>query len=400
MGEVESAERFIPPLVTSGDLPDVVVDIDKSYYQHLDELREKYPAVRLPRRDSEIYVFLRAEEARFVLSDFEHFTNRKDEDDPYIEDNLLPSSMDPPEHTKYRNVLQPFFTPRAVRELEDGMKALANRLIDGFVADGSCEFIEAFGKPYPCLIFCQLLDLPLEDVPYLVEHEALVWTPPAEDPDRSLNRRGMEVLRNYLYDQIKQRRVKPRNGLFDAMLDAEVDDRKLTDYEIVMMALLLCLGGFHTTKGALSRQFIHLARHPEDRRHLRENPELFPRFVEEMIRIYSMGETFRIVKKDFVLGGVELKKGMLVSAHKPAANRDPRLFENSKKIDLSRPSRHVGFGAGPHMCLGLHVARTDMRIALQEWHKRIPDYRMPDGFVVQEQLFAGVGPLEVPLIWR
>lgn len=392
-------EPFDPPLADSADLPDVVVDIDKNYYQHLDELREQYPAVRLPRRGQEIIVFLRYDDVRTILMDYDRFSSQRGDDEPYTEDNLIPSSFDPPEHGKWRAILAPAFAPKKMQEMEAGMLALSNQLIDEFINKGSCEFISAFGKPYPVFIFCQIMDLPLEDVPYLVEQEAMVWTPPAEDPDRSLNRAGLAALRKYLYDQVKQRRAKPRNGLFDHMLASEVDGRPLTDYEVVMMSLLLCLGGFHTTKGALSRMIIHLARHPDERHALCNNMAMFPKFIEEILRIYSMGETYRRVCKDTVLAGVALKKGDYVSAHKPAANRDPRAFEDPNKINLDRPTRHIGFGAGPHVCLGQWLARMDMRIALEQWHKRIPDYSLPDGFVITDQLFAGVGPLEIPLSW-
>lgn len=383
------------------DYPSVVTNAEENYYRDRDRLREESPAYRVEKPGQKFYTFMRMDTVKRVLLDTETFSNVKVEGaGGAVEENLLPSSKDPPEHARYRAVIAPFFTPSAVKKIMPDFPIFANKLIDRFVDRGHCEYQHEFSEPYPGYILLKVLGVPEEDLPIMVEAESKLWIPPEEDPDFSRRRAATNQAIQYLEDKIRQCQKNPDDSLFSALLASEVDGRKLTPLEVRQYTLILVMGGLHTTKALLGKTMAHLAQNPDLRRTIIENPAKIPTLIEEMLRVYSMGESFRFATKDVEIDGCPVKKGDMVSVNWTAANRDPRAYDCPASVKLDRGNTlHVGFGFGAHICMGMHLARADMRVALDEWHKRIPHYRIKEGAELKEQIWAGAGIRELPLEW-
>ena len=390
------------PVIDLAEVPHVASDPTQSLYAFFDLRREANPVVRCQTAEGTWHTFLRAETAKSILMDTDTFrTYHPDRGESgYFEEELLPASKDPPEHKKYRQIIQAPFSARAAKALEPQMRHFAAMLIDSIAPKGSCEFIEAFAQPYPGLVFLEFMRFPLEDLPTLAEWDVKFWTPPAADPDGSLRRSGLEGLKGYVRDQLRRKRDTPDESLLGLLARAHIDGRSLTDDEIASYGTLACIGGIHTTKAVLGRMMLHLAQRPDQRRRLREDPTLFPRFVEEALRIYAIGESFRFVTRDVTIDGCSLKRGDRISVHWPAVNRDPRAYPDPTEIHLDgRAYNHMAFGYGPHFCVGMHIARHDMTIALEEWHRRIPDFELEPGAKITERVWGGAGLHALPLRW-
>jgi cytochrome P450 len=384
-------------------IPDVCTDLDKEYYSLLDALREESPVARVFSGGITTLMFLRAEEVRQAVSDATRFSSapQAGESRGYFDDLLIPASMDPPEHTKFRMLLQPWFTPAVARSLEPQMRQFAKELTESALQKGECDYVEEFAKPYAGLVFCSVVGLPPEDLPDICRWEADVWLPFEQDPQRKRQAAGLTALKDYLGGKIRAAREGADfDSLIGKLVKAEVDGRPLTDYEIKMIGLLACLGGVHTTKATLGKMMHHLSKNESMRHQLVENTDSIGAFIEEYLRLYSLGHSFRHVKVDTELGGCPLKAGERVAVHWVAASRDPREHGNATEFQLDRRPKHLSLGFGPHMCLGMHIARMDMAIALEEWLKVIPDFRVKPGVVVEEQVVSGVGIKSLPLEWK
>jgi cytochrome P450 len=390
------------PVVDLAEVPHVASDPTRSLYAFFDQLREVSPVVQCQTAEGSWYAFLRASAARSILLDTDTFkTYHPDRGESgYFEEELLPASKDPPEHKKYRQIIQAPFSARAARTLESRMRFFAAGLIDAIAPKGYCEFIEAFAAPYPGMVFLEWMKFPLEDLQTLAAWDAKFWTQPAADPDGSLRKSGLEGLKAYVRDQLRRKRAAPDDSLLSVLAAADIDGRALTDDEIVSYGTLACIGGVHTTKAVLGRMMLHLAQWPEQRRRVRADPVLMRRFIEEALRVYAIGESFRFVARDVTVDGCALKRGDRISVHWPAVNRDPRAYANPTEMHLQGPPySHMAFGYGPHFCVGMHLARHDMSIALEEWHRQIPDFQLEPDATVTERVWGGAGLHALPLRW-
>jgi cytochrome P450 len=196
-----------------------------------------------------------------------------------------------------------------------------------------------------------------------------------------------------------ERRAERQDDIMSYLLDAEIDGRALTDEELRQICFLLYAAGLDTVANALGFTFLHLARNPDDRRRLIDEPELIPEFIEEMLRYYGVVAPGRIVTRDVDYAGCPMKAGDRIICSIPAANRDPREFSDADTFRLDRtPNRHLAFAAGPHRCLGSHLARIELRVALEEWHARIPEYALADEDAVSYKLGL-IGVERLPLRW-
>lgn len=390
------------PRVDLADVPHVASDPGGSLYEFFDRLREQGPVARCVTSEGAWYAFLRADTAKAVLMDTDTFRtyNPVAGESGYFEEELLPASKDPPEHRKYRQVIQAPFSARAARELEPRMRAFATNLIDAIAPRGECEFIAEFAQPYPGLVFMALMKFPLEDLPLLAAWDQKFWTSPASDPDGSIRKSGLEGLKGYVRAQVHRKRAAPDESLIGQLTLAQIDGRSFSEDEIVSYGALACIGGIHTTKAVLGRMLLHLAQRPDQQLRLRREPALIRRFVDEALRVYAIGESFRFVAADVELEGCPLKRGDRISVHWPAVNRDPRVFPDPTEVHLDGPvPAHLAFGYGPHFCVGMHVARHDMAIALEEWQARIPEFSLAPGAIVTERVWGGAGLHALPLRW-
>lgn len=385
------------------EVPNIASDARRSLYAYFDDLREKHPLVRCRSAEGSWITFLRAETAKRILMDTETFrTYHPDKrESGYFDDEFLPASKDPPEHRYYRAPIQSVFSARVARTLEPRMREFADELVDRLVMQGACDFIEAFAGPYPGLVFMELMKFPLADLPIITKWDAQFWTAPDDDPDGSLRQSGLQGLRDYVRAQLRAKRASADDSMLSTLVTTEIHGLPLTDEEIVSYGTLACIGGIHTTKAALGRMFLHLATDPKQRSRLHDEPALAGRFVNEALRVYAIGESFRFAARDVVVDGCALRRGDRISVHWPAINRDPREFPAPNTVHLDGPvPSSLAFGYGPHFCVGMHVARHDMQIALEQWLRRIPDFELAADQPIKERVWGGAGLARLPLRWR
>jgi cytochrome P450 len=302
------------------------------------------------------------------------------------EQPLLPLEVDPPLHTEYRRILNPRFTPKAIAALEPEVRQIVGGLLDTFAGRGACDFHEEFATPLPSGIFLAMMGLPLDDLPQFLQWRDNTIRPDVEPGDiegaQRLRRETAHAISDYFRTAIAARRADPDDSLLSAVVHAERGGQPLTEEELLGISHLLLIGGLDTVTATLDCMVEFLATHPGHRRQLVEDPSLIPAAVEELLRHLSPVMVVpRTATRDMTLHGVELQAGDSVTLVLGAANADDEAF-GPDAVDFRRdPNKHVAFGAGHHLCLGAHLARLELRVALEELHARIPDYRLPEGFV-------------------
>jgi cytochrome P450 len=300
---------------------------------------------------------------------------------------MIPQQIDPPAQTRYRKLLDPHFSRRRMEALAPALRAHANELIDAFIEQGSCEFDSAFAIPLPCTAFLHLLGLPPSDLDLFLELKDGIIRPnkgqPSMPMDEAEKRRAATGRRIYEYFEqtLDERRRAPREDLLTTLLTAEIEGEKLERNEVLDICFLLLLAGLDTVTATLGCNMAYLAANPDQRRRLLENPGLIPGAVEELLRWETpVTAVPRVAKRDVTIGDFEIKAGEMVTFLLGAANTDESHFERADEVDFERERNvHTAFGVGPHRCLGSHLARMELRVALEEWHRRIPEYAIAPG---------------------
>ena len=291
---------------------------------------------------------------------------------------LRPLALDPPEHGVYRQVLSAAFSPQAAARREEEIRLACQELVGGFARAGRCELLEAFTKPLPTRIFVGMMGLPASEAVQLLQwNDALLHR--YDDPEG--RRVAAKSIEGYLAALIHERR-RARGGreddLVEVLLAGRVHDRPLTDDEILDCAFLLFMAGLDTVTAVASFSFRTLADRPDLQQLVSADPAIVPRAVEELLRAHAIVNAARTATRDTTMaGGVRVKAGDRVLLATSLASRDPHEFPHPEAIDFGRQAnRHLAFGAGPHRCLGSHLARVELRVALEEFHRRIPHYRV------------------------
>src|SRR4051812_11325057 len=366
-------------------------------------LREETPVFRSDIAGSyDLFYLLRYEDNLKALQDYETFSSRTVQ---YLGDSthkMIPEELDPPDHTKYRRALSPHFTPGVVRTWEDEIRSLCVSLIEEFRDRGHGDFTQDFAQKFPTTIFLRIMGLPVEQRDEFIRraHVILRTKKAEEDPDGAIRGAATQQIIGDLAAVIAARRQEPRDDLVSHLLAERIDGEPIGDAEFFAMGFLLYIAGLDTVASVLTYSFKHLAENPGLRRMLIEKPEMIPDAVEEFLRFFSIASGARVVTRDTEFAGVPMKEGDRILYCTAAAGRDPEQFSDPDTfIPDRKPNRHLAFGAGPHRCVGSHLARLELRIALEEWHKRIPDYRIPEGTQFREWV-GSVAQLEaLPLEW-
>jgi cytochrome P450 len=298
---------------------------------------------------------------------------------------LIPLQIDPPEHAKYRRLLDPHFSPKQVATLETDARRLVGRLVDGFADRGACDLHAEFTEPLPSTIFLALMGLPQSDLPEFLRWKDAIVRPDVDPGDVEAAERARkdagQAIYAYFEGAIDERVKNPDEGLFTRLLASEVEGRTLSREEILDISYLLLLGGLDTVTATLDCSFAWLAQHPEARAGLGTDPERVSVVVEELLRHQTpVAMVVRVAAQETVVNGVEVHKGDHVSLLIGASNADEAEFENAHEVSFERgANRHLSFGGGPHRCLGSHLARLELRVAMEEFHRRIPDYSLAEG---------------------
>ena len=339
------------------------------------------------------------EDMRFILTQPDLFTNKGEAGFSRLMGeswDLVPLELDPPEHTTYRSLLNGLLSPSVVARLTPGITARAVELIEAVREKGECEFLDAFGRPFPVSIFMQLMGLPGE-----LTDQFLAWEfDLLHDPSMDKKVAAAFAIRDYLATLAADRRAYPTGDLTSSVVTAKIDGELLTDERVKGMLYLLFVGGLDTVASSLGFFFRHLAEHPDQQARLRREPALVDRAVEELLRRFSVVTVHRQCLSDVELGGVRMKAGDWITLNTSLGSLDPESFDDPLAVDLNRRNvRHFGFSFGPHFCAGSHLARRELTTALREWLARIPTWRIKANEAVQARGGGVYGVERLVLSW-
>jgi cytochrome P450 len=307
-----------------------------------------------------------------------------------------PISSDPPFHHDARKLLLPAFTKTAIARLEPATRAFCHSLIDQFGAAETVDAARDYAQHIPVRVIADMLGFPPEDGPQFREFvNDLLEGVNLESEEREAR---IGRLFDYLLEQVHDHLDRPREDLTTYLLEAEIYGQKLTADHVVGTMALLLIAGIDTTWSAIGSSLWHLARVPEDRRRLVAAPELLPTAMEEFLRAYAPVTMARLVTGDVTWRGVDMKADDWILLSFPAANRDPAQFERAGEVVVDRAvNRHAAFGLGIHRCLGSHLARMELRVALAAWLERVPEFSLADPGAVTWSTGQIRGPRSLPV---
>ncbi len=320
---------------------------------------------------------------------------------PWMKIQFLPQNLNGEPHRDLRRVLNRWFSPTAVRRMEPTVISHSRTLIQEIAPRGNCDFVTDFGIRFPTDMFLASLGLPMEDGPQFVEWVEQIFS------SFSGGTAAIEAaasIKAYFADALDDRMRRPRDletDFLSRLAHSEMEGERFERDDILTICMTLMTAGLDTTRSALGYILHHLATHDDDRRALVEDPSLVPKAVEEFIRLYTLIlQDGRLVTEDIDFHGCPMKKGDVVWLGLAQANRDPRMFADPTTYDPHRPNlgKHLGFAAGPHRCLGMHLARHELVIALNEWHRVIPDYRLDTTQPLVER-GSQLTLTTLPLVW-
>lgn len=316
---------------------------------------------------------------------------------------MVPTRMDPPEHTPYRKAIDKGLNLAQIREVESDVRSVAIELIEGFASHGGCDFAKDYGGVFPVRVFLALAGLPLEDAAKLNLLANEMTRPSGSTPDEQ--GRSLEAANKGFFDYvgpiIEERRGGSGTDLITLMVNSEINGEPIAQDKALGLVSLLLLGGLDTVVNFLSFMMIYLARHPETVEELRSDPLKLQRGVEEMFRRFAVVSDARFVVADMEYYGTQLKRGDLILLPTALHGLDDIQHEDPMRVDLSRRNvSHSTFAQGPHRCAGMHLARMEVTITLQEWLARIPRFSLKEGAapIYHSGIVAAVE--NVPLVWE
>jgi len=309
---------------------------------------------------------------------------------------LTPIEYDPPQHTLYRRVLNPYFSPGALKRLDSEVHETCLSLVREFEDRGSCEFVGEFSSKFPAYVFLSLMGMPRELAPQFLEWERGLL----HSADHAVRSAAARAIYQYIRGFADEQRSNPTTDLMRGIFSAEIEGRPLTENEILGMIFVLYIGGLDTVNSTVGWIFRHLARDHALQDRLREHPEDIPLAVEEFTRAFSVASATRSVTRDIEFHGTSLRKGDSVVFSMTLATRDPRAYPDPHRIDIDRKrGQNLNFASGPHTCLGMHLARREIRIVLEALLPRLRNLRVSNGASSGFVSGLGFGLKSLPLAW-
>ncbi|WP_068878854.1 MULTISPECIES: cytochrome P450 [unclassified Phenylobacterium] len=310
---------------------------------------------------------------------------------------FFPVEVDPPDHAKYRALFAPFFKPAVVNAMKDKITARVDELIDVLAPKGGCEFISEFSRIFPASIFIDMAGLP-----HARADEFLAWARTALDQNQPADAKTAALLRirDYLAEEIRARRDRPRDDMLSTIANAQIDGERISVDDATGGAIVLFIAGMDTVANLLGWVFLQLASDPGLQARLRAEPSILPGALEEMLRFFSPVTVSRRAARDADVCGVRIKAGDTVCCSMTLASRDEAEFPNPDTLNVDAPAqRHLAFGFGPHLCLGMHLARLEATVVLQRWFTRVPPFRVVPGSLIRRRGAGVLGVDELPLTW-
>lgn len=389
--------HVLPGFVYDFDMfnpPGAEADIQRAWRR----LQEGPPVFWTPRHGGH-WVATRGEDIVRIQRDYEVFSHAaytvpRANADP---EDMIPVSIDPPRHTSYRTLINSLLPPARVIALGEEARIFANELIDGLIGRGECEFVDEFAKHLPIVMFLRLVNLPLDDRRKLLAMSEKAARP--RNPEK--NRQAFVDLHEYMQPWIDLRRREPGDDAISRIVHGKVEGRPLNDREIMAILNIVMFGGLDTVASMLGFIAWHLARHARDRARLRDEPGIVPHAVEEFLRRYGVANNGRLVMRDVELGGALLRKGDQIVVPNGLYGLDEHVFPDALRVDFDRSNViHAAFGNGPHRCPGSFLARTELRVFIEEWLRRIPDFEVKRGESAQMRSGFVNGMIRLPLQWQ
>jgi cytochrome P450 len=369
-----------------------------AHFKMIKELQEEAPVHFGEAAGNPFWVFTRTEDQRAAYQNPQVFSSSAVVPDapnpPYF---WIPEMLDAPLHNKWRKLLGPLFSPGAIEAMEAKIRERFIVVMDAVAANGSCEFNQEVALKLPNQVFMDLMGLPVEDA-----EQFQVWETQILHQGSSASEAGMQAamaVRAYFDKLITERRAAPKDDILSKALSWEIDDEPIPHEDLLAFCLLMFMAGLDTVATQLCYTMYHLANNPQDRRRLVDDPSLIPAATEEFLRYYAFVTPGRKVLQDVELAGQQLKAGDMVFLPLVAANRDPDEFPDADSVIIDRPeNRHMAFGSGPHRCLGSHLARLELKLALTLWLERVPDFRIDTSIPIREH-GGQIGLINLPLVW-
>jgi len=301
---------------------------------------------------------------------------------------LIPLQIDPPDHKKYRKLLDPIFAPRQMALIEESVARTVNELIDRFIDRGEVDFSSEFSVPFPSRVFLGLLGLSFDELPRflamkdgIIRPHLVIGAEFDSEEAQAHQQETADSIYAYFNEVLDQREVTREEDLLSRFLDAEVDGHKLTREDILDICFLFLIAGLDTVTATLDCIFGYLVHHPEQRQRIIDDPTVIPSAIEELLRWETPVQVVaRVALEDTEVAGCPVRKGDNVMVLLGSVNTDEADLPDAQDVRFDREvNRHWAFGSGVHRCLGSHLARQELRVALREWHRRIPEYELLEG---------------------
>lgn len=338
-------------------------------------VQDSYPPIFWTPAHGGHWVATRGEDIKLMLEKYEQFSNNECFIPKGVMPRIIPSTLDPPEHTPFRGLIMPAFFPKALAEIEIKAREVAIEIIEKLRPKGHCEFVSEFAAEMPIIAFLMMVGLPLEDRKML--REWVSWTMPLTNPKA---KEGWKSITDYILGWIEKRRINPGNDLISAIVQGTINGNRIADDEVVSICQTVLGGGLDTVVTMTSFIGRHLAQHPEDQIAIRNQPGMARDSVEEFLRRYGITNIAREVKSNLVYKGVSMAQGDMVVLPTSLYGLDERIHSDPMRLDLSREQRrHMAFGSGVHTCVGSMLARRELAIFLEEWLTRMPEFRIKSG---------------------
>jgi cytochrome P450 len=316
--------------------------------------------------------------------------------------DLLPTRLDPPVHGEHREVINKVLNPREMRRIEDAVREIAVGLIEPLVPQGQCDFSLDFAQKFPIRVFMKMVDLPMEDAPILKHYASQILRPDgttAAEMAVSVDK-AIQGFYSYLDPVINKRRGQEGNDMITVVINSQIDGKPIPQVDALSLIANLLLAGLDTVVSFLSFVMLFLSRNPEHLHQLASDLKSIPQSVEELLRRFPIVSDARLITGDFEYDGVMLKRGDMIQVPTALTGLDEEMNQDPWKVIFKRKRpEHSTFGDGPHRCAGMHLARMEITITLEEWLSRIPRFHLAQN--AAPRFSAGMVAMveDVPLEW-